>query len=258
MAMRTLARREHLEFTGLSRNLLRLAIAAALSAAAALPLRQAQETPEALGDIVVTGIRVGIENAIETKRESTQHRRGGLGRGHRQAARHQHRGVDLAPAGPDLAARGRPRSAISLRGTDPGFTTALLNGREQVSTGDNRSVEFDQYPSELLSAVIVYKTPDSQLVGQGLAGTIDLRTHPPARLRQARDRGQLPRRAELERQPRRELGRQRLPRQLLLHRPVHGRQASASPSGTRISIRRWRRRASAPTSPWNPTGGGDR
>ena len=41
-------------------------------------------------------------------------------------------------------------SAISLRGTDPGFTTALMNGREQVSTGDNRSIEFDQYPSELL------------------------------------------------------------------------------------------------------------
>src|SRR6185503_2252808 len=67
-------------------------------------------------------------------------------------------------------------SAISLRGTDPGFTTALLNGREQVSTGDNRSIEFEQYPSELLSAVVVYKTPDSGLIGQGLAGTIDLRT----------------------------------------------------------------------------------
>ena len=51
-----------------------------------------------------------------------------------------------------------------------------MNGREQVSTGDNRSVEFDQYPSELLSSVVVYKTPDSQIMGQGLAGTIDLRT----------------------------------------------------------------------------------
>ena len=63
-----------------------------------------------------------------------------------------------------------------MRGTDPGFTTALLNGREQVSTGDNRSVEFDQYPSELINQVVVFKTPDAQLVGQGLAGTIDLRT----------------------------------------------------------------------------------
>ncbi len=51
-----------------------------------------------------------------------------------------------------------------------------MNGREQVSTGDNRSIEYDQYPSELMSAVVVFKTPDSQLIGQGLAGTIDLRT----------------------------------------------------------------------------------
>ena len=31
-------------------------------------------------------------------------------------------------------------SAISVRGTDPAFTNALLN---QVSTGDNRDIEFD-------------------------------------------------------------------------------------------------------------------
>ncbi|MGH8086015.1 MAG: TonB-dependent receptor, partial [Lysobacter sp.] len=51
-----------------------------------------------------------------------------------------------------------------------------LNGREQVSVGHNRGVEFDQYPSELISAVTVYKTPDASLVGQGLSGTVDLQT----------------------------------------------------------------------------------
>ncbi len=66
--------------------------------------------------------------------------------------------------------------AISIRGLGPDFTTALLNGREQVTTGDNRGVEFDQYPSELLSGVTVYKTPDAQLIGQGLGGTVDLQT----------------------------------------------------------------------------------
>ena len=35
---------------------------------------------------------------------------------------------------------------ISVRGLSPDFATTLLNGREQVSTGDNRGVEFDQYP----------------------------------------------------------------------------------------------------------------
>jgi len=65
---------------------------------------------------------------------------------------------------------------ISIRGLGPDFSTALLNGREQVTTGDNRGVEFDQYPAELLGSVVVYKTPDSTLIGQGLAGTVDLRT----------------------------------------------------------------------------------
>ena len=67
-------------------------------------------------------------------------------------------------------------SGINIRGMSPDFSTALLNGREQVSTGDNRGVEFDQYPSELLSGLVVYKTPDGTLIGQGLSGTIDLQT----------------------------------------------------------------------------------
>jgi iron complex outermembrane recepter protein len=65
---------------------------------------------------------------------------------------------------------------IAIRGLSPDFAGTTLNGREQVSTGDNRGVEFDQYPSEILSGVIVYKTPDAKLLGQGLSGTVDLKT----------------------------------------------------------------------------------
>ena len=79
---------------------------------------------------------------------------------------------------PGLAAQrvaGRA-STISIRGLAGDYGTTLLNGREQVSVGDNRTVEFDQYPSELINQVVVYKTADAGLVGQGLSGTIDLRT----------------------------------------------------------------------------------
>lgn len=65
---------------------------------------------------------------------------------------------------------------VAVRGMSPDFSTGLLNGREQVSVGDNRGVEFDQYPSELLNNVVVYKTPDAALIGQGLSGTVDLQT----------------------------------------------------------------------------------
>lgn len=79
---------------------------------------------------------------------------------------------------PGLAAQrvaGRAQ-VISVRGLSPDFANTLLNGREQVSTGDNRGVEFDQYPSELINSVTVFKTPDASLVGQGLSGTIGLQT----------------------------------------------------------------------------------
>jgi len=66
--------------------------------------------------------------------------------------------------------------AIVIRGLTGDFSTGLLNGRQQVSTSSGRSVEFDQYPAELLQSVVVYKTTDSSLVGQGLAGTVDLQT----------------------------------------------------------------------------------
>jgi len=66
--------------------------------------------------------------------------------------------------------------AIVIRGMNGDFSTGLLNGRQQVSTSSGRAVEFDQYPAELLSSVVVYKTTEATLVGQGLSGTIDLRT----------------------------------------------------------------------------------
>ena len=68
------------------------------------------------------------------------------------------------------------QQVISIRGLSPDFSTALLNGMQQVSAGDNRGVEFDVYPSELLNRVVVYKTPDAALSGQGLSGTVDMQT----------------------------------------------------------------------------------
>lgn len=65
---------------------------------------------------------------------------------------------------------------ITIRGLAPDFSTTLLNGRQQVTTGDNRGVEYDQYPSQIVSRVDVYKTTDATLVGQGLSGTVDLQT----------------------------------------------------------------------------------
>lgn len=64
---------------------------------------------------------------------------------------------------------------LSIRGLGPDFSTTLLNGREQVTVGDNRGVEYDQYPSEFFNNVVVQKSPDASLIAAGIAGTVDLR-----------------------------------------------------------------------------------
>ena len=68
---------------------------------------------------------------------------------------------------------------ISIRGLNGDFSVGMLNGREQTSTSLNRSVEYDQYPAELINQVVVYKTAAANLTSQGLAGTVDLQTVSP-------------------------------------------------------------------------------
>jgi iron complex outermembrane receptor protein len=65
---------------------------------------------------------------------------------------------------------------ISIRGFGPDFSTTTLNGRQQTTTNDSRAVEFDQYPSEILAGVDVYKTAEADHTAGGLVGSIDLRT----------------------------------------------------------------------------------
>lgn len=65
---------------------------------------------------------------------------------------------------------------ISIRGFGPDFSTTTLNGREQTTTNDSRAVEFDQFPSEILSGVDVYKTAQANRTAGGLVGSIDMRT----------------------------------------------------------------------------------
>ncbi len=150
-------------------------IAAAMPAAAQDAEPETESGVEDEG-IVVTGIRSAIESSLEAKRESTSI-------------------VEVISAEdvgklPDLsiadalarlpgvtAQRVRGRSQqISIRGLGPDFSLALLNGREVVSAGNNRGIEFDQFPSELIAQGVVYKTAEASLAATGIAGAVDLRT----------------------------------------------------------------------------------
>jgi iron complex outermembrane receptor protein len=70
---------------------------------------------------------------------------------------------------------GRPQ-VLTIHGLGPDFSTALINGGQQVSTSNNRDVQFDQYPSSWFDNVVVHLTPQANLIGQGLTGTVDMHT----------------------------------------------------------------------------------
>ena len=74
---------------------------------------------------------------------------------------------------------GGQAAEINIRGMSGGFISTTLNGREQVSTSGQRSVEFDQYPSELISNAAVYKSPKVSMIEGGVAGSVEMTTASP-------------------------------------------------------------------------------
>ncbi len=158
-------------------SLFKLAPIAAGCAVLVMTTSGAYAQDAALGTVTVTGIRASIESAMAVKKGND---------GVVEAISAEDLGklpdasiADSIARLPGVAAQrnldGRA-SQVSVRGMPPDFATTLLNGREQVNPNDSRGAEFDAYPSELMSGVVLYKTPDASLMGQGIAGTIDLKT----------------------------------------------------------------------------------
>ena len=126
-------------------------------------------------DIVVTGIRASLASSAAIKRNSTLIVDS-------VSAEDIGKLPDVSIADslarlPGVTAQrleGRDQR-LSIRGLGPDFSTTLLNGREQVTVGDNRGVEYDQYPAEFFKNVNVYKSADASLIAAGVSGTVDLR-----------------------------------------------------------------------------------
>lgn len=130
-------------------------------------------------EVVVTGFRQSILNAIDAKRMADTVS---------EAISADDLGalpdVSMADAltrlpGVSAVRTGGQASEINIRGMAGGFVFSTLNGREQVSTSGERNIEFDQYPSELISQAAVYKSPKASLIEGGVAGTVELKTASP-------------------------------------------------------------------------------
>ncbi len=149
------------------------------SGGAAFAQQPAAETSTEMDEVIVSGIRKSIQDSIGVKKDESSIV---------EVVSAEDIGklpdASIAEAIgrlPGIAAQrtnGRAQT-LSIRGLGPDFTVTTFNGREQASTNDNRTVEFDQYPSELVTQVKIYKTPDAGMSYQGIAGTTDIATVKP-------------------------------------------------------------------------------
>ena len=72
---------------------------------------------------------------------------------------------------------------LSVRGLGPTLSFSTFNGREVSTAGPDRSVAFQQFPSELVNGVLVYKSQQADFTDGGIAGVIDLRSIRPLEAR---------------------------------------------------------------------------
>lgn len=70
-------------------------------------------------------------------------------------------------------------SEISIRGLGPFLGFATFNGREASNGSGDRSVNFNQFPSELINTVAIYKTQRADFIEGGVAGIIEMQTLQP-------------------------------------------------------------------------------
>ena len=142
-------------------------------------------------DIVVTGIRETIQNSINTKRRETAivdalaaDDIGDL------PALSVGQAIQTITGATTHREKG-DASEIALRGLGPFLSNATFNGRDATNGSGDRSVNFNQFPSELVNNIKIYKTQQASLVEGGVAGTIEIGTLRPLDFGKRRLQGEI-------------------------------------------------------------------
>ncbi|MEJ2402403.1 MAG: TonB-dependent receptor [Xanthomonadales bacterium] len=136
-----------------------------------------QEFEGALEEVIVTGVKYSMTEAVEIKRESmsiidsiVSEDLGKFPDNNVVEAMQRIPGVQVTDRGAGEA------SAVSIRGLADVTTT--VNGRN-IFTAAGRSVALQDIPSTLVSRVDVYKTRSAENIARGIAGGIDIHTFRP-------------------------------------------------------------------------------
>lgn len=161
----------------------KLAVGVSIALAASTMGLQAQTSKQSVieleEEVVVTGIRGSLQRAQAVKMNSSSVVEG-------LSAEDIGKLPDSSIAEslarlPGLAGERRNgrTSGISVRGFREDFVGATLNNRELIGIGDNRGVDYDLYPSEIINGATIHKSSDASLAISGIGGTVDLQTIKP-------------------------------------------------------------------------------
>lgn len=140
---------------------------------------QSQDEAANLDEVVVTGIRGSIQSSIQRKREETviadvlsSEDIGDL------PAQSIGEAIETITGASTHREKGGA-SEIAIRGLGPFLGAATFNGREVTNGSGDRSVNFNQFPSELINTVAVYKTQRADFIEGGVAGIVNMETIQP-------------------------------------------------------------------------------
>ncbi len=129
-----------------------------------------------LEEVVVTGTRQAIQSSIAIKRDSVT-----ITDGLSAADIGDLPALSIGEALETITGAASHRenggaTEISIRGLGPFLGATLFNGRDATNGSGDRSVNFSQFPSELMSRLVIHKTQNASLVEGGVSGVIELST----------------------------------------------------------------------------------
>lgn len=161
-----------------------LALAAMSLAGTSSVMAQDQSSADAevegvLEEVVVTGTRQLIQDQITIKRDAVV-----VADGLSAADIGDLPALSIGEALESLTGVSSHRenggaTEVSIRGMGPYLSNTTFNGREATNGSGDRSVNFSQFPSELMSKLVVYKTQDATMIEGGVSGLIALETLKP-------------------------------------------------------------------------------
>ena len=160
-------------------QLIRLSLIPALALSAGTAVAQDAEEESILEEVIVTGMRASLQDALATKRSADQimdaisaEDIGKFPDENIGEALQRIPGVSLDRE----AGEGK---GISIRGLGAGLSQVTVNGQVMASTEGSREFNYSVLDSAMVSALEVWKSPVASQVEGSVGGTVNIKTRSP-------------------------------------------------------------------------------